>query len=252
MGMQVQVLAGSEERQSAESNLRAQQVILWSSPVVALVLLVLFVSFPGFFPPMSPNMTAQEVARFYADHTPLIRFSQVGFNLCGIMIVPFFVLIMAQMMRMKGQSRIYAFSYLTAVVSGSTLFALSDIFFAAAAFRPDRGAEEVQVLNDLAWITFIAPIGMLVAQFVLLALAVYSDDDRRPIFPKWVGHYSLATAVAMAPSAGAAVFRDGPLAWNGFVSFWLRNGAFAVFVVVMFFLLRAALRRQAHEEGLAS
>ena len=55
----------------------------------------------------------------------------------------------------------------------------------------------------------------------------------------------------MAPAVGAAIFRTGPLAWDGVVSFWLRNGAFALFVVVMFFVLRAALHRQAVEEGVA-
>ena len=35
------------------------------------------------------------------------------------------------------------------------------------------------------------------------------------------------------------------------MSFWLRNGAFALFVVVMFFVLRDVLHRQAVEEGVA-
>ena len=243
----MQVLTEAEE--SATSALRAQQVILWSAPVLALVLLVLFAAFPGFLPPMSPNMSAAEVGAFYRDNTPLIKFSMVGFNLFGILIVPFFVLIMTQMQRMRSESHIYAFSYLTAVVAGATLFALSNIFFAVAAFRPDRGDDLIQVVNDLAWIIFIAPIGMLVGQFVLLALAVYADDRRSPIFPRWVAHYALATALAMLPSACAAVFRDGPLAWDGLVSFWLRNGSFALFAVVMFFVLRTALRRQAQERA---
>ncbi|MEV0355009.1 hypothetical protein AB0H71_03000 [Nocardia sp. NPDC050697] len=225
-----------------DADLRAQYAILWSTPVVAVVLGVLFVAFPGFFPPMSPSMTPDEVARFYLDNTALTRFSMVGFNLCGIMIVPFFVLIMGRMARMGGQSRILAFSYLTSVVAGATLFALSNILFAVAAFRPERDPALVQVLNDLAWLLFIAPIGMLVAQFVLLALAVYLDD--RAVFPRWVAPYSLLTAAVMAPSAGAAVFRSGPLAWDGFVSFWLRNGAFALFVAVMFVRVRVALREQ--------
>jgi hypothetical protein len=237
----------ADRRQSAPSSLRAQQVVLWSTPVVVAVLLVLFASFPGFFPPMSPTMTAGQVASFYREHTAMIRFSMVGFNLCGIMIVPFFVLIMARMQRMTGQSHVFAFSYLAAVVAGATLFALSDIVFAVAAFRPERDAEEIQLLDDLAWIMFIAPIGMLVAQFVLLALAIYFDDGREPVLPRWVAHYSLLTALAMAPSAGAAVCRSGPLAWNGFVSFWVRNGAFALFVVVMFAVLHASYRREARE-----
>ncbi|WP_405137777.1 hypothetical protein [Nocardia sp. NBC_01388] len=246
----MQALLGKDDH-AAMTSVRAQHAVLWSTPVVALVLLLLFLLFPGFFPPMSPDMTAEQVADFYRDHTALIRFSMVGFNLCGIFVVPFFVLILAQMQRMRGQSHIFAFSYLAAVVAGATLFALSDIFFAVAAFRPDRSPDLIQVLNDLAWIIFIAPIGMLVAQFVLLALAVYFDDAQAPVFPRWVGHYALLTAVAMAPSAAAAVVHDGPLAWNGLVSFWLRNGAMAAFVVVMFFVLRSCYKQQAWEHEAA-
>ncbi|MGN2638206.1 hypothetical protein ACTD5D_18805 [Nocardia takedensis] len=242
----MRLLAG--ERRQDSGDLRAQWAVLWSTPVVALVLGVLFVAFPGFFPPMSPSMTAEQVARFYQDNTAPTRFSMVGFNLCGILIVPFFVLIMAQMARMRGQSRIFAFSYLSGVVAGATLFAVSDILFAVAAFRPDRDPQIVQALNDLAWILFIAPIGMLVAQFALLAAAVYFDDRDSPVFPRWVAPFSILTGSAMVPSAGAAVFREGPLAWDGFVSFWLRNGAFALFVAVMFFVVRGALARQARDE----
>ena len=171
------------------------------------------------------------------------------FNLCGILILPFFMVIVVQMKRMKTQSHVFAYCYLTAAVSGATIFALSNVFFLVAAFRPDRSPELIMLLNDLAWIVLIAPVGMVVSQFVLLALAVYFDDRTDPVFPRWVGHFSLITAAAMVPAAGAAVFRTGPLAWDGLLSFWLRNGAFAVFVIVMFFVLRTTLQRQAVADG---
>lgn len=230
-------------------NIKAQWVSLWTGPVVGLVLLVAAVAFPGFRPPMSPTMPADQVASFYADHTSWIRFSQATFNLCGILILPFFMVIVVQMKRMKNQSHVFAYCYLTAVVSGATIFALSNIFFLVAAFRPDRRPDLIMLLNDLAWIVLIAPVGMVVSQFVLLALAVYFDDRTDPVFPRWVGHFSLITAAAMVPAAGAAVFRTGPLAWDGLLSFWLRNGAFAVFVIVMFFVLRTTLQRQAVADG---
>ncbi|MGJ6123563.1 hypothetical protein QN239_13410 [Mycolicibacterium sp. Y3] len=244
----MQILEQAQDLPKA-GNIKAQWVSLWTGPAVGAVLVVAALAFPGFWPPMSPTMTAGEVAAFYADHTALIRFSQAAFNLCGIMVLPFFMVIFAQMKRMKGQSHVFAYCYLTAVVSGATIFALSNIFFLVAAFRPERNPDLIMLLNDLAWIVFIAPVGMVVSQFVLLALAVYFDDRADPVFPRWVGHYALATAVAMVPAAGAAVFRTGPLAWDGLLSFWLRNGAFAAFVLVMFFVLRAALHRQAIADG---
>ena len=231
-------------------NIRTQWISLWTGPAVGLVLLIAVLAFPAFWPPISPTMPADEVAAFYAENTAWIRFSQVTFNLCGILILPFFMVIVVQMKRMRTQSHVLAYCYLTAIVSGATIFALSNIFFLVAAFRPERNPELVLLLNDLAWIVFIAPVGMVVAQFALLALAVYFDDGPDPVFPRWVGHYSVATGLAMIPAAGAAVFQTGPLAWDGLLTFWLRNGAFAAFVIVMFFVLRRAVRRQAVDEGL--
>jgi len=247
----MQILEQSRDLPTA-GNIKAQWVSLWTAPVVGVVLLLAFVAFPGFWPPMSPELSAEAVASFYGEHTAWIRFSMVTYNLCGIMILPFFMVIVVQMKRMKTQSHVIAYCYLTAVVSGATIFALSNIFFLVAAFRPSRNPELVMVLNDLAWIVFIAPVGMVVSQFLLLALAVHYDNGPDRVFPRWVGYYSLATAVLMTPAAGAAVFETGPLAWDGAISFWLRNGSFALFVIVMFFVLRTAVRRQAVEDGVVA
>ncbi|RDI45045.1 hypothetical protein [Nocardia mexicana] len=244
----MQILAEAEDLPAA-AHVRTQLVCLWTAPVVAVILLIAFVAFPGFRPPLSPELTGGQVAEFYRDNTAWIRFSMVTYNLCGIMLVPFFMVIVVQMKRMATQSHVFAYCYLTAAVSGATIFALSDIFFLVAAFRPDRDPALIMVLNDLAWIVFVAPVGMVVAQNLLLALAVYFDSGPAPVFPRWVGHYSLATALAMVPAAGAAVVKSGPLAWDGVLSFWLRTIAFGLFLVVMFFVLRKALHRQAVEEG---
>jgi hypothetical protein len=244
----MQIPAEAEETSSA-ADLEIQRISIWTGPVAGAILLVAFLAFPGFFPPMSPQMPAEQVAAFYADNQALIRFSMITFNLCGIMLIPFFMVIVAQLKRMATQSHVFAYCYLTATVSGATIFALADIFYLVAAFRPDRDPELILLLNDMAWIVFIAPVGILVAQNLLLAAAIYFDDGPRPVFPRWVAHYAVGTAIAMAPATAAAVVTSGPLAWDGALSFWLRNGAFATFIVVLFFVLRTVLRRQAAEAG---
>lgn len=247
----MQIPAEARETSSAADR-EIQSISLWTGPVAGVILLIAFLAFPGFFPPMSPDMPAEQVAAFYADNQALIRFSMITFNLCGIMLIPFFMVIVAHMKRMATQSHVFAYCYLTATVSGATIFALADIFFLVAAFRPDRNPELILLLNDMAWIILIAPVGILVAQNLLLAAAIYFDGGPDRVFPRWVAHFAVVTAVAMAPATAAAVVTSGPLAWDGAVSFWLRNGAFAVFTVVMFFVLRAALRRRAiNDAGVA-
>jgi hypothetical protein len=251
----MQILAEAEDLPKT-ANIKTQLISLWTVPTFGLVLLIAFLAFPGFFPPMSPNMSADQVAAFYVQNRGMVWFSMITFNLCGMMLLPLFMVIVVQMKRMATQSHVFAYCYLTAAVSGATLFALADIFFLVAAFRPGRNPELVMLLNDMAWIILIAPVGALVAMNLLLAVAIHYDTSDRgvgaapnPVFPRWVGYYSLATGLAMAPAVGAAIFTSGPLAWDGAVSFWLRNGSFALYVLVMFFVLRSVLHRQAVDEG---
>lgn len=228
-------------------DVRAQRISLWITPFFGGILLLAFVSFPGFFPAMSPEMTADQVADFYMQNTAMIRFSMITFNLCAIMLIPFFMTIVLQIKRMALPSQLLGYAYLCCIAGGATLFAIADIFWLIAAFRPDRNPQLVLLLNDMAWLVFTAPVGMVVVANLCLALAVLLDAHAEPIFPRWVAYFSIATAAAMTPAACAVIFRTGPLAWDGAVSFWLRLGAFGVNIAVMFFVLRAAINRQASE-----
>ena len=154
----MQILAEAEDLPKT-ANIQTQLIGLWSALVFGVVLLIAFLAFPGFFPPMSPDMTAEQVAQFYRDDTAMIRFSMITFNLCGVMLLPLFMVIVVQMKRMATQSHVFAYCYLTAAISGATLYALADIFYLVAAFRPDRSPELVLLLNDMAWMIFIAPGG---------------------------------------------------------------------------------------------
>ncbi len=237
--------------EAPNNSIDAQRISLWITPVVGVVFLIAFLAFPGFRPPMSPNMSADQVAAFFREHTTMIRFSMITYDLFGVLLVPFFALIVVQMKRMATSSHVFAYAYLSAVATGATLFAIADLCWLVAAFRPDRSPDLVQLLNDLAWIIFTAPVGMFVAGNLVLALAIYLDARPVPVFPRSIGHFNIVIAAAVAPAACAAVVRTGPLAWNGAVSFWLKIGAFGVFLVEMFVALRTAINRQASEEPVA-
>ena len=227
--------------------LSVQRISLWIALFFGAVMLAAFVAFPGFFPPMSPRMSADQVAAFYREHQSAIRFSMITFNFCGVMLMPLYMVVVYQMKRMATPTQVFAYSYLSAVVSGVTLFALADLFWLIAAFRPERDPQLTLLLNDLAWITFVTPVGMIIGQNLCLALGIFFDARPRPIFPRWVGVVSVVTAAAMAPSAAAVAVKTGPLAWNGAVSFWLRNSAYAVLLVVLFVAARAAINREEQE-----
>ncbi|GAB3240311.1 hypothetical protein [Mycolicibacterium hippocampi] len=224
-------------------------ILLGALPFVALIWIAAFILFPGFTPPMAPTMSADQVAAFYRDpqNLPRIRYSMILFNWFCVGLIPILILIMMQIRRMAHRTPILSYAVLGCVAGGPTLFLIANVCWLLAAYRPERAPELTQMFNDMAWITFTSQVPFLIAQSVLVALAVYFDDQSRPVFARWVAHFNLVVAAALVPAAFTALAFDGPLAWDGALSFWLKNIAIAVWIVVMSVVLSGAVRRERAE-----
>lgn len=223
----------SEDLQSSRRD--GERILFWLVPAFGLTWVAAFLLFPGFLPPLSPTLSADEVAAFYRDpeNLPRIRTSMIVFNWFGVGLIPFLTLIIMQMRRMAHRTPILAYCYLGCLTGGPVLFFLADLFWLLAAYRPERPAELTQLFNDLAWITFTSQVGFLIGQCVFLALAIHLDRQARPVFPAWVKYFNIAVALALAPASFVALSQTGPFAWDGVLSFWLKNGAITAWIVVM-------------------
>jgi hypothetical protein len=122
-------------------------------------------------------------------------------------------------------------------------FLTSTVFWLIAAFRPDRQPELTQLLNDLAWITFTCGVPFLIALCAFLALSIAYDDQDEPVFSRWVATFNVVIAIALVPACFAGLTLNGPFAWDGFVSFWVKNIAIALWIIVMAVVLRNAMTR---------
>jgi len=229
-------------------------LLLWTLPGVAVIWLSAFLLFPGFVHPMSPALSAEEVAAFYRDpeNLPRIRYSMILFNWFAVGFVPILALIALQIRRMAHRTPIFAYAIIACAAGGPTIFLMADLFWLLAAFRPMRDPQLTLLFNDLAWVTFSSQVGFLIAQSVILALAIYLDRQERPVFPSWVAHFNLVVAALLIPAAFVGAAMTGPLAWNGVLTFWVRNAAVGLWIVVMAVVLGRAIRRQRAEDEAAA
>lgn len=229
-------------------------ILLWTVPVLLLIWASAFFLFPGFVQPMSPAMSAEEVAAFYRDpeNLPRIRYSMIVFNWFCVGLIPVLALVMMQMRRMAHRTPIFSYCLLGCATGGPTIFLVANLFWLLAAFRPDRDPALIQMFNDLAWVTFTGQVGFLVGQSAFLALAIYLDRQDKPVFKPWVAHFNVLIALALMPAAFFALHLDGPLAWDGTLSFGLKNLAVALWIGVMGIVLGQAIYRQRREEGIAA
>jgi hypothetical protein len=229
-------------------------LLLWTLPVVAIVWLAAFLLFPGFVHPMSPTMSAQQVAAFYRDphNLPRIRYSMILFNWFAVGLIPILALIALQIRRMAHRTPIFSYAIIACAAGGPTIFLMADLFWLLAAFRPTRDPQLIQMFNDLAWVTFSSQVGFLIAQSVILALAIYLDRQERPVFRPWVAHFNLLVAVLLMPAAFVGAAMTGPIAWDGWLTFWVRNLAIGLWIVVMTVVLGRAIRRERAEAPAAT
>ena len=239
--------AGLGSARRALRRIDGELILLWTLPATVIIWVSAFVLFPGFMPPMSPTMPADQVAAFYRDHLAQIRSSMILFNWFGVCLVPILILVVMQIRRMAHRTPIFSYCMLGCVAGGPTVFLIANVCWLLAAFRPERNPELTQLFNDFAWITFTTAVPFLIAQSVILALAIYFDDSSRPVFKRWVAHFNLLVAAALVPAAFVGLALTGPLAWDGTLSFWLKNGAIAVWIVVTGVVLGHAIYRERAE-----
>jgi hypothetical protein len=227
-------------------------ILFWTLPAIAIIWVSAFFLFPGFLHPMSPTMSAVAVADFYREETARIRYSMILFNWFGVGLIPTVILLAMQVRRMAHRTPILSYSLIACAGGPPCLFLIANMFWLLGSFRPERSPELTQLLNDLAWVTFTVLVPYLIAQCLLLALAIYWDRQEQPVFKMWVAHFNIFVAVALAPAAFTALTFSGPLAWDGLVSFWVKNIAIAAWIVVMGVVLGQTILRRRAEEPVAA
>ena len=223
--------------------LTGERLILWSLPAVAVTWIVAFFLFPGFRPPMSPRASAADVAAFYEDHRSAIRYSMILFNWFCVALIPILMLIVERMRGMRHRTPVMRYCVIGVGGAAPIAFLTSTVFWLIAAFRPDRAPDLTLLCNDLAWITFTCGVPFLVALCCFIAISIAYDDQPEPVFPRWVATFNVVIALALVPACFAGFALDGPFAWDGFVSFWVKNIAIAAWIIVMAAELTRSMRR---------
>jgi hypothetical protein len=222
---------GAEGARGADGEL----ILIWTLPALVVIWGAGFLLFPGFTHPMSPSMTAAQVAAFYRDpaHLSRIRYSMILFNWFGVGLVPLLTLLVMQLRRMAHQTPILSYCLLCCTGGGPAIFLLANLFWLLAAYQPGRDPQLTLMFNDLAWMTFTVGVPFLIGQSLIIALAIYLDRPGRPVFPRWVAHFNVVVAAALVPAAFTGLALSGPMAWNGLLPFWVKNAAIALWIVVM-------------------
>jgi hypothetical protein len=156
-------------------------------------------------------------------------------------------LTVTQMRRMSGPGPALAYAYLAT----SSLAALPGVYFcglcfAAAAFRLDRNPHIIAFLYDMGFVGFVGFLGCFVVQYMVFATAIFLDKNE--IFPKWLGYITIWGILTELVAAPVWVFREGPYAWNGMISFYLGTMVYVVWITSLMLMLARSINKYPVED----
>ena len=223
-----------------------QWICWWTIPIFYNMFGLIFVVLTRVMPPPRPDITDEQIVAFFETHSLTIR---IGFGL-----LMFFIgfasvangLIALQIKRMS-VSPVFAYAYITSLVVGGIPGCLLPAFaFVAGAFRPDRDPQIMVMLYDWCLLSFVGSLGCFCTQNMVLALAIFLDKN--DILPKWLAYMSIWMIVTELLAGPVFIFKSGPLAWNGSISFYVGTAVFVLWEFCIIRLLYVAIKNQSPAE----
>jgi hypothetical protein len=217
-------------------------ICFWVVPIFYTTFGLIFVPLTRVMPPPRPDVTANQMVDFLHQHALTI---QIGFALLMVVIGGAGVsngLVMYQIKRMS-VSPVFAYAFTAALAVGALPGCLmAAISFLAAVFRPDRDPHIVALLYDMTLLSFVGSLGCFTTAYMVFAIAILLD--RNAIFPKWLAYISIWQIVTELLAVPVWIFKAGPFAWNGSISFWEGTAIFGFWEVCLIVLLKKAVERQ--------
>jgi hypothetical protein len=208
----------------------------WVMVVFYQIFGVVFVLMTRVMPPPHPDWPPERIVQWFTDHHDGLVW---GFGIIFLIsfMAPACNALIGYSMRRMSVSPAFAYSYIAIYsVSAFPGMLLAALLLCVGALRPDRDPQLISWLYDAAFMTFVGTMGLFLVGSAVWMLAVLLDKNR--VFPAWFGYLNICNLLTEIVVAPAWIFKSGPFAWNGAITFWIDTAVFAIYTAVFITLLR--------------
>ena len=229
-------------------NTKSQKICVWSGALFSIFFGIGLI-LAGFFPPTPPIFNADQIAQLYGENLNVKRLGFLFIQTSAALTAPFVAVISVQLKRIEEKHSPWTYTQLITGGCGVLILLLPGTIWLTAAFRPERSAEDVLLLNDLGWLLLTPTFACLCVQVTAIAMATFSDHRKHPILPRWYGYLNIWIAVLSLPAGLIVFFNSGPFSLNGIISFWMIAFIFFSWLIITMVVLLKAIDRQALENN---
>jgi hypothetical protein len=216
----------------------------WCGIYYLILLIAGWAIIAGFIPPHHPYATADAIAQIFASDTLRIRTGMVITMFGAMILIPFTAVVSQFLARVEGQAGLLSYSALLGGSGTAILTFYPAIWWLVGAYRQERPADLIYLMNDMAWLQLIGGVSLFFTLPAALSAAAFLDSSPHPIFPRWAGWFNIWVVVMIIPDQLVFFFHSGPFSWNGLFGLWIPFALFGAFFLVNFLLLRKAILRE--------
>jgi hypothetical protein len=214
---------------------------------------ILFTAFWGVMghntPPASPNLSAPDLAAFFAQHHGAILLGNSVAAAIAVLWIPWTAQLTVVMWRIEGSSPVLTIIQVIGGALTAWVLMFCPAIWAVAAFRPDIDPTTIRMLNDLGFILFNITYAVTSVQAIAAGLVGLADESATPVFPRWVSYWAIFTGLSFIPITAMPFFKTGPLAWNGAITFWALFGTYLTWTASMGTCMAKDASRRLREES---
>ncbi|MBL6749073.1 MAG: hypothetical protein ISP90_01060 [Nevskia sp.] len=229
--------------------LKYQLVAAWCGIWFELLYTIFWAGFGHNLPPVSPALSAPDLAAYYQQHHQDILFGNCMAALVGILWVPWTAQLTVTMARIEGASPVLTVIQAIGGILTTWVLVFCPALWATAAFRTDTDPNIVRALNDAGFILFNLTYACTSVQAIAAGIVGLADKSRQPVFPRWVSYWAIFTGLSFLPITAMPFFTTGPLAWNGAITFWGLFGTYFVWSASTGWSMVQDVRRRMREEA---
>ena len=226
------------------TKLRVQMFGVWCGIGYLVVLFIGWGAVAGFLPPTPPSAGPGQIAALYDGDFTRIRFGMLIVMFAALVFIPFAAAASQFISRIEGGAGVLTYTFLLGAAGNMVLTFYPPVWWLTAAYRPDRPADFIYLMNDMAWLQFLGGVSMYLAMPLAVMVAALCDKSKDPVFPRWCGYANGWMALTILPDQLLFFFHKSPFAWNGLFGIWVPVVVFSAFFIVNVVVLRQAIQRE--------
>ncbi|MCH9731182.1 MAG: hypothetical protein K0U84_16150 [Actinomycetia bacterium] len=205
------------------------------------------------FPVQNPAAGSEEIAQFYVEHQTRILFA-CFVMLCGTAALgPWGGVIAAMTRRIESGLPIWTYTQIACLAFAVFDLSMAAMFWAVAAYRAGAQHPDItQMLNDVAWFFALIPFQPYTVWLIAIAVPILRARPENTTLPRWSAYMSLLVGFVFVLDGLMMFFKSGPLAYDGFLAFYVPFVFFGLWIMFMTVAIWQGLRTCPRGEDLAT